>query len=99
MAFRGIMAWVAVCGWFAAAGWLAVSADVVRVELVVGLEEPIALDVARDGRVILVERRGAVKVWDPVGSRIRTVGKLPVFSGPEDGILGLALHPGFATNG
>ncbi len=59
----------------------------------------IALDVAQDGRVVLAERRGAVKVWDPVDSRIRTVGNLPVFSGPEDGILGLALHPGFATNG
>jgi len=78
---------------------MALSAAVVRMELAVGLEEPIALDVSRDGRVVLAERRGAVKVWDPVDARIRTVGKLPVFSGPEDGILGLALHPGFATNG
>jgi hypothetical protein len=43
--------------------------------------------------VILAERRGALKVWDPADSQIRTVGKLPVFSGPEDGILGLALPP------
>jgi cytochrome c len=99
MAFRGIVAWVVACGWFAAAGFLAVSADVVRTELAAGLEDPIALDVARDGRVILAERRGALKVWDPADAQMRTVGKLPVFSGPEDGILGLALHPGFMTNG
>ena len=70
-----------------------------RTVLAVGLREPIALDVASDGRVVLAERRGRIAVWDPQSLRLETVGSLTVFSGPEDGLLGLALHPGFVTNG
>jgi cytochrome c len=63
------------------------------------LQEPIALDVAPDGRVVFAERRGSVRVWQPDSGETRTLGSIPVFTGPEDGLLGLALHPGFATNG
>ena len=70
-----------------------------RTVLADGLREPIALDVASDGRVVLAERRGRIAVWDPQSLRLETVGSLTVFSGPEDGLLGLALHPGFVTNG
>lgn len=70
-----------------------------RTVLATELHEPIALDVAADGRVYLAERRGAVKSWQPGATNATTLGTLKTFTGPEDGLLGLALHPGFATNG
>ena len=88
-------------GWFAVAdaGAAEPSSRLERTVLAEGLREPIALDVATDGRVVLAERRGRITVWNPRGDRLETAGALNVFSGPEDGLLGLALHPGFATNG
>ena len=70
-----------------------------RTVLATQLHEPIALDVASNGSVYFAERRGAVKVYHPDSGETSTVGQLPVFTGPEDGILGLALDPGFTTNG
>lgn len=70
-----------------------------RTVLATNLQEPIALDLAMDGRVFFAERKGAVKVWQPDSGETSTIGTLQVFTGPEDGLLGLALHPGFATNG
>src|ERR1043165_9563814 len=66
--------------------------------LATNLNEPIQLSLARDGRVYFGERHGAVKVWRPGTQETATVGRLDVFSGPEDGLLGLALDPGFLTN-
>jgi cytochrome c len=73
--------------------------DLRRELLASELHEPIALDVAFDGRVYFAERRGTIKVWSPALGETTVAGRLEAFSGPEDGILGLALHPGFATNG
>lgn len=68
------------------------------VNLSTNLVEPIQLAVAGDGRVYFGERHGAVKVWRPDMQQTETVGRLSVFSGPEDGLLGLVLDPGFLTN-
>jgi cytochrome c len=70
-----------------------------RTVLASGLHEPIALDVASDGRIVLAGRRGEILTWNPSRELLETNAVLNVFTGPEDGILGLALHPGFATNG
>jgi cytochrome c len=67
--------------------------------LATDLTEPIQLSIAKDGRVFFGERHGGVKVWDPKSNETRTLAMLKVFSGPEDGLLGLALDPGFLTNG
>lgn len=69
-----------------------------RTVLSTNLDEPIALDVAADGRVVFAEHHGAIKVWTPSDGTTRTAGTLRVFTGPEDGVLGLALDPGFQTN-
>ncbi len=98
---------LAVAGWIASVGVgpavnLGASEASFRLErrvLAEGLREPIALDVTTDGRVVLAERRGRIAIWNPQTHRLETAGALNVFSGPEDGLLGLALHPGFATNG
>ena len=57
---------------------------------------PMELAVARDGRVIYVERGGRIKIWKPSG--IVVAGQLDVFTGVEDGLLGITLDPAFATN-
>lgn len=69
-----------------------------KVVLATNLVEPIQLSIARDGRVFFGERHGAVKVWNPANGLTETIGQVEVFTGPEDGLLGLALDPGFATN-
>src|SRR3954468_17087957 len=70
-----------------------------KVVLAANLVEPIQLSIAKDGRVFFGERGGAVKVWEPGSGETRLVGKLSVKPGPEDGLLGLALDPGFLSNG
>lgn len=69
-----------------------------KVVLSTHLSEPIQLSIARDGRVFMGERHGGLKVWRPNTKDTLTLGHLPVFTGPEDGLLGLALDPGFLTN-
>lgn len=63
------------------------------------LVDPMEIAVAPDGRVLFVERAGVVKVWRPETKTTVIAGKLPVFTGLEDGLLGLALDPKFAQNG
>jgi cytochrome c len=69
-----------------------------KLTLATNLFEPIQLSIAKDGRVFLAERHGAIKVWNARNGSTEVVGQLEVFTGPEDGLLGLALDPGFLTN-
>ena len=34
--------------------------------LVAGCSDPLQMDIAADGRVFFIERKGAVKMWEPV---------------------------------
>ena len=61
--------------------------------------DPMELDVAPDGRVFFVERGGRVKAWSPATGATALLATIPVTTGDEDGLLGLALDPQFATNG
>lgn len=63
------------------------------------LKDPMEISLARDGRLFFIERDGAVKVWKPQTKQSTIVGKLNVFSGLEDGLLGLTLDPNFLSNG
>jgi cytochrome c len=60
--------------------------------------DPMELSVAPDGRVFYIERGGRLKIFKPQNSSILVAGQLPVFTQLEDGLLGLTLDPGFATN-
>ncbi|MBV7242730.1 ThuA domain-containing protein [Streptomyces sp. MW-W600-10] len=60
--------------------------------------DPMQLDVAPDGRVFYVQRSGEVKVHQPDTGTTVTAGKLDVYTGGEDGLVGMALDPGFAEN-
>jgi cytochrome c len=59
---------------------------------------PMELAVAPDGRVFYIERAGRLKIYLPSQNQTVVAGVLSVDTGREDGLLGLALDPGFETN-
>ena len=59
---------------------------------------PMELAVAPDGRVIYVELAGTVKIWHPDSGAVTVAGQIPVHRGNENGLLGIALDPGFEEN-
>ncbi|MEO7823004.1 MAG: ThuA domain-containing protein [Gemmatimonadaceae bacterium] len=68
-------------------------------------EEPVELAVLPDERVLFIERRGYLNLYTPATKSVRRIATIPVSnkyvdsSQAEDGLLGLAADPGFATNG
>jgi cytochrome c len=62
------------------------------------LVDPMELAVAQDGRVFFALRNGTVKVIPPGAKESSIVGKLDVFTGLEDGLLGITLDPKFSEN-
>lgn len=66
--------------------------------LTTNLNEPMELDVLPDGRIMFIERPGAVHIFDPETGIDSIINELPVAYGLEDGLLGLALDPSFEEN-
>jgi len=62
------------------------------------LNEPIELEIFNNGDVLLIERRGYLKLYKEADHSIQSVGKIPVGYGLETGLLGLALDPDFVRN-
>ena len=72
------------------------------------LDEPMAFAVTRTGKVYIVERKGAFKVYDPVAKTTRVIAKIPVNTKytnaagvqreAEEGLVGLTLDPNFEKN-
>ena len=60
--------------------------------------DPVELALPEDGRVLWVERHGRLKIWKPDTGATVIAGQVRVFDGLEDGLMGLALDPGFTTN-
>ncbi len=67
-------------------------------KVVDSIVDPMELAVAKDGRVFWAERAGIVKMWKPDTKATVVIGTLPVFSGLEDGMLGITLDPNFQKN-
>ena len=63
------------------------------------LKDPMELAVAPDGRVFYAERDGVVKMWKPETKTTVVIGRLKVFAGLEEGLLGITLDPHFSQNG
>lgn len=57
------------------------------------------ISIAADGRVFLAERQGIIKVWKPDTKTTTVIGKVDVFAGLEEGMLGITLDPNFLKNG
>ncbi|RFU82247.1 PKD domain-containing protein [Streptomyces triticagri] len=60
--------------------------------------DPMELDVAQDGKVYYAQRAGEVQVFDPKSHSTTTAGKLDVYTGGEDGLVGMELDPKFTEN-
>src|SRR4029078_7977975 len=76
-----------------------------RVVLAEKLNEPVELAVLPGERVLFIERRGAVKLYTKSDGKTKQISTIPVSnkyadsSQAEDGLLGLAADPNFASNG
>src|SRR3954470_9932985 len=75
-----------------------------KVVLTEKLDEPVELAVLPDNRVLFIERHGYVNLYTPTNGRTRRIATIPVSnkytdsSQAEDGLLGLAADPHFATH-
>ncbi|MEM6964527.1 MAG: ThuA domain-containing protein, partial [Bacteroidota bacterium] len=62
------------------------------------LTEPMELDELPGRGLLFIERRGDVKLFDFSINNTIDIGKVDVFYGNEDGLIGLAVDPNFAEN-
>lgn len=63
-----------------------------------GLPQPMTMEEAPDGRLFFIEIAGKVKVFDPKTRLVSEIGEFTVTTAQENGLLGMALDPDFATN-
>lgn len=70
------------------------------VELATGLEHPWGLAFLPDGRILITERTGSLRVFDPAEGLQEPVSGLPQIAVVgQGGLLDVALHPDHAKNG
>lgn len=62
------------------------------------LDEPMMFQVLDDGTAYIIERKGGLKKFDPRTNTVKLIATIPVFSGNEQGLIGLALDPDFENN-
>jgi cytochrome c len=62
------------------------------------LDEPMMFEVADEKSVFIIERKGALKRFDLQTKQMQVVTTIDVFTGNEQGLIGLTLDPGFETN-
>jgi cytochrome c len=63
-----------------------------------GLDEPMGMAILPDYNVVIVERKGAVKFYNAKKKQIKTISQFDVYSGIEDGLLGVTVDPDFSQN-
>ena len=63
-----------------------------------GLDEPLEMALLPDNNVLFIERKGGVKMYEDKTGKLKTVANFNVFTGIEDGLLGVAADPDFAEN-
>jgi len=73
------------------------AASLSAVDEVTGLASPTDLAFLPDGRMVVVEKGGAVRLW--TGGALTAAGSFPVDTGSEKGLLGVVADPDFAQNG
>ncbi len=61
-------------------------------------DEPTEMTILPDGRIIFLERKGNVKLYDPKNDSIKVINTFNVYKTFEDGMLGITADPGFDQN-
>ncbi len=69
-----------------------------RTVLVEGLDEPLGMAILPNNDVLLAERKGGLKIYNRATKQIKLISNFDVFSGIEDGLLGVAIDPNFGEN-
>jgi len=67
--------------------------------LMTNLREPMEVASLPDGNVLFIERHGTMHMVNPSDGSSSIVAEMEVFSEMEDGLIGLAVDPGFSQNG
>ncbi|GAB4487050.1 MAG: hypothetical protein OHK0019_01550 [Saprospiraceae bacterium] len=62
------------------------------------LDEPMEIAQLPDRKIILIERHGQIKLFNPETGLLNTVTKLPVYSEMGDGLMGLTIDPNWEKN-
>ncbi len=62
------------------------------------LYEPMELEMLPDGRILFVERRGDIKLYDPKTEETEIIQHFEVDHSFEDGLLGMTIDPNFEAN-
>ncbi|GAA1960339.1 ThuA domain-containing protein [Agromyces allii] len=75
------------------------SANYEKITLDDNTQNPMAMDIAPDGKVFYAERNGRLQQIDPDTNATTTALTLAVTQANEDGLLGVVLDPDFAENG
>lgn len=70
----------------------------IKTTLVKNLDEPTELAVMPNGKVLFVERKGAIKLWNPKTNTTKLAGQINVYKKFEYGLMGVGLDPDFAKN-
>lgn len=70
----------------------------VQTVLAESLDEPMEMDILDKTNVIFVQRKGEVRVLNTLSQKIKTVANIPVYNGQEDGLIGVAVDPNYASN-
>ncbi len=63
-----------------------------------GLDEPMELVLLPNDKILFIERKGAIKLYEPELKATKVIHKLNVHTEFEDGLLGVALDPNFEKN-
>jgi cytochrome c len=66
--------------------------------VVSGLDEPMEMAILPNYDIVVAERKGAVRYFDNQTKELSTISQFNVFSGIEDGLLGVAADPDFKNN-
>lgn len=76
--------------------------------LVEKLDEPLAMEIFKNGKVLFIERKGNLKLYDPATKKTSIVATIPVSTKytdkqghkteAEDGLLGISLDPDYYKN-
>ncbi len=79
-----------------------------RVVIADKLDEPMAMTMFNDGRVLFIERKGQIHIYNPTTGKINLIATIPVstkytsregvVSEAEDGLLGVVQDPQYETN-